>query len=111
MEDIQALKQIFTVPALAPVLAHLTIRTKVKIHEKWFKKWVSKPYIDKMGRNCSESMAVSLSKNEVSYELMEKVFLSYNTNPEEYDKWLKEKGVKLKKWRSNIQNHFLIKYS
>ena len=109
MEDLQALRRVFTVPALAPVLAHLTIKPKIKIREKWYKKWVSRPYIDKMGSNCTESMAVSLSKNKVSYEVMEKAFAT--CSPEEFDTWLKKKGVKQKKQRSKIQDHFLLKYS
>ena len=115
MEDIQAMRRVFTTTALTPILKNLTIKTKEEIWKKWYKKWnarrISQPYIANMGNYCSESLAVCLHNKGITYGQLQAAFVTHNS--EEYDKWMKGVGVRLKKWRNNIQNHFIetFKYS
>ena len=108
MEDIQALKQVFTTTVLTSILKNLTIKTKEEIWKKWYKKWyprcISQPYIDKMGNYCSQSLAMCLHNKGITYDQLQTAAVAYSS--EEYDKWMKGEGIRLKKWRDNIQNHF-----
>ena len=102
-------ESVFTTTALTPILKNLTIKTKEEIWKKWYKKWnarrISQPYIANMGNYCSESLAVCLHNKGITYGQLQAAFVTHNS--EEYDKWMKGVGVRLKKWRNNIQNHFI----
>ena len=100
MEDIQAMKQVFTTTALTPILKNLTIKTKEEIWKKWYKKW----YVRRMGNYCSQSLAMCLHNKGITYDQLQAASVAYSS--EEYDKWMKREGIRLKKWRDNIQNHF-----
>ena len=108
MEDIQALKQVFTTTSLTPILKKLTIKTKEEIWKKWYEKWyarlISQPYIAKMGKYCSQSLAMCLHNKGITYDQLRAACVAYNS--EECDMWMKGEGIKLKKWRNNIQDHF-----
>ena len=81
MEDIQAMKQIFTTTALMPILKNLTIKTKKEIWKKWSKKWkarlLSQPYIDEMGKYCCQSLAVCLHNKGITYDQLQAAFVAY----------------------------------
>ena len=105
MEDIQAMKQVFTTTTLTPILKNLTIKTKEEIWKKWYEKWYARhiSQLDEMGHYCSECLPMCLNK-EITYDQLKAAAVAYS--PEEYDKWMKGKGIWLKKCRDNIQNHF-----
>ena len=104
MQDIQALKQVFTTTPLTLILKNLTIKTKEEIWKEWYEKWSVQLYIVKMGEYCSQSLAVCLHNKGITYDQLKAACVAYNS--EECDRWMKEVGIRLKKWRDNIQDHF-----
>ena len=108
MEDVRAMKKVFTTATLTPILTNLTLRTKESIEKVWSEKRndrsISQQYIAKMGKRCSEKLAICLHEKSVTYDQLHEAFQAYSAM--EFDDWLKKSGVRLKKWRNNIQIHF-----
>ena len=109
MKDLQNLKRVFTTVTLSPILTNLTLRSKAEVWKKWYKKWrerlISQPYIIKMGSFCSVKMAVCLHDQGITYDQLCAAFALSNSE-EEFDQWMQSAGVRLKRWRDNIENHF-----
>lgn len=99
----------FTTSTLRPILTNLTLRSKGEVWDKWFKKWterlISQPYIAKMGNYCTVNMAVCLHDRGITYDQLREAFATSNSE-EEFDKWMQSAGVRRKKWRNNIEEHF-----
>ena len=109
MADVQNMRQIFTTTMLRLILTNLTVRTGQEIWKDSIKRWndhhVSQPYIAKMGKLCSTKLAISLHEKGITYNQLCAAFVM-SSSEQEFDKWLKDTGVRLKKWRDNIRNHF-----
>ena len=109
MKDLKNLKQVFTTTTLSPILANLTLRSKREVWEKWHKKWkerlISQPYIIRMGSFCSIKMAVCLHDRGITYDRLYATFVNSNSE-EEFDEWMQSAGIRLKRWRDNIENYF-----
>ena len=109
MKDLQNLKRVFTTTTLSPILTNLTLRSKAEVWEKWYKLWteclISQPYIAELGNFCSVKMAVCLHDQGITYDQLCAAFIISNSE-EEFDEWMQSAGVRLKKWRNNIINHF-----
>ena len=109
MKDLQNLKRVFTTVTLSPILTNLTLRSKAEVWKKWYKKWrewlISQPYIIKMGSFCSVKMAVCLHDRGITYDQLCAAFAFHNSE-EEFDEWMQSAGVRLKRWRDNIENYF-----
>ena len=108
MADVQNMKQIFMTAMLRPVLTNLTVRTKEEMWKNSSKRWsdrrISQPYIEKMGKLCSVKLALCLNRKEITYDQL--CAVSVISSSEEFDEWLEEAGIRRKKWRDNIRNHF-----
>ena len=108
MADVQNMKQIFTTTMLRPILTNLTVRTGEEMWKNSSKRWndrrISQAYIAKMGKLCSPKLAICLHEKGITYDQLCAAFLRFSSK--EFEKWLKENGVRLKKWRDNIRNHF-----
>ena len=108
MADVWNIKHIFMTTMLRPILTNLMVRTKEETWKNSSKRWsdrrISQPYIVKMGKMCSIRLALCLHEKGITYDQLCAVFVI--SSSEEFDKWLKEAGVRLKKWRDNIKNHF-----
>ena len=102
------MKQVFTT-TLSPVLTNLTLRSKGEVWEKWYKLWrerlISQPYIKKMGSFCSVKMAICLYDRGITYDQLCAAFVMSNSE-EEFDEWMQSAGIRLKRWRENIENYF-----
>ena len=109
MKDLQNLKRVFTTVTLSPILTNLTLRSNEEVWKKWYKKWrerlISQPYITKMRSFCSVKMAVCLHDWGITYDQLCAAFALSNSE-EEFDQWMQSAGVRLKRWRDNIENYF-----
>ena len=83
MEDVRAMKKVFTSVTFTPILANLTLQTKESIEEAWSEKRkdrsISQQYIAKMGKRCSEKLAICLHEKGVSYDRLHEAFQSCNS--------------------------------
>ena len=99
----------FTTTTLKPILTNLTIRSKGEVWNKWYKLWrvrlISQSYIAKMGHYCTVKMAVCLHDQGITYDQLCAAFVISNSE-EEFDEWMQSAGVRLKRWRNNIEEHF-----
>lgn len=109
MADVRNMKQIFMMTMLESILTKLTVRTGEEMWKNASKRWndrhISQPYIAKMGKLCSTKLAICLHEKGITYDQLCAASVM-SSSSEEFDQWLKETGVCLKKWRDNIRNHF-----
>ena len=98
MEDVRAMKKVFTTTTLKPILTNLTMRMKEAIEKNWIGKCndrlISQQYIAKMGKKCSEKLAFCLHEKGVTYNQLHEAFLTYSIK--HFDEWMKKVGVRLK---------------
>ena len=108
MQEVKHMKQIFTRTMLKPILTNLTVRGKDEIWMSSWNRWndrrISKPYIDRMGKMCSIKLALRLHEKGITYSDLRAAYNIFTS--EKFDKWLKDNGIWLKKWRENIKRHF-----
>ena len=109
LEDVKAMRQIFTTDTMNPVLSQLTIRNSRQITDQWQAKrneWVAaQQFVVHFGRDCSKTMAIRLKEWNITYDELKSFFSEYNTS-EAFDDQLRQRGIHRKAWRNKIWLHF-----
>ena len=109
MADVRAMKDVFTLSSLAPLLDKLTLRNKSEVHETWSCKnndrMISQQLIGRMGKDCTKKMAIRLHENGISYDHLRQGFQNHSSE-QDFDKWLHDAGIRLKNWRKRLYHHF-----
>ena len=109
LADLRAMKDMFTLSSLAPLLDKLTLRNISEVHKTWSSKnnnrMISQQLIRRMGMDCIKKMAIRLYESEISYDHLCQGFQNCFSE-QEFDKWLQDTGIRLKNWRNRLHHHF-----
>ena len=109
LEDVKAMRQIFTTDTMNPVLSQLTIRNGCQITDQWQAKWnewvAAQQFVVHFGRGCTKTMAIRLKEWNITYDELKSFFSEYNTS-EAFDDQLCQRGIHRKAWRNKIWLHF-----
>ena len=109
MADVRAMKDIFTLSSLAPLLNKLTLRNRSEVHETWSSKnndrMISQQLIGRMGKDCTKKMAIRLYENGINYDHLRQGFQNCSLE-QKFDKWLQDAVIRLKNWRNRLHHHF-----
>ena len=109
MEDVKAMKRVFTTETLKPILSQLTIHHSSKILARWQQKrkeWIgAQQFVVHFGKDCSKTMALRLNERNITYQGLESMFDSCDSH-ESFDDLLKQAGINRKAWRGKIWQYF-----
>jgi len=115
MEDVKAMKAVFSSNLMKTVLSQLTIRSHAQIVAYWqerIKEWLgAQQFVTHMGRDCTQTMAVRLNKWDLTYDRLRETFDKCKTDEASFHHHLLEAGVSRRAWQSKIWLHFSKKQS
>ena len=110
LEDVRAMKRIFSSDLLHPLLSNLTIQSKSNIVAYWqrlhHERIVSQQFIIHLWRAYTKMMAKRLNEHGITYEMLKSTFEDNCDDRQAFDSQLHEAGVKRKAWRDKIWDHF-----
>ena len=109
MDDVVAMKRLFTNTLLVSLLSSLTIWNVHKVMQEWNSKVQRNNRIQQLvigfKQDTSKSMAQRLKSLGLSYEYL-KVQYESTSSQDAFIKWLQSIGVKHKAWHKKICTHF-----
>jgi len=113
LEDVKAMKRIFTTtflkPFLSPLLTHLTIRNKAEIVAEWKIKYQNLATLKEyavLGQYCTLAMAKCLKRLNISYKTLQTAFEEHYNDRKAFNTHLYDKGITRKVWQGKIWDHF-----
>jgi len=114
MEDVKAMKAVFTSDLMRDVLHNLSIRSHARMVAYWQQKsreWLNaQQFVTHLGRDCTRTMAVRLNERGLLYDDLKRIF-DRSTDETSFHSHLVEAGVARKPWRSKLWLHFSKKQS
>ena len=111
LEDVRAMEKLFTSTPLVSMLSSLTIWNFQQLLQAWNDKINKNNRIQQIvigfKQDTTKRMAQRLEMLGLSHTYLREQYDSAKS-PEDFVKWLKSVGIKLKAWHEKICNHFKV---
>ena len=103
MEDVKAMKAVFSSDFMKDVLSNLSIRSHAQIVAYWQQKsreWLNaQQFVMHLGRDCTQTMALCLNERGLLYDDLKRIF-DRSTDEASFHSHLFDAGVARKPWQS-----------
>ena len=113
MEDVKAMRAVFTSDLMKDVLSKLSVQFHDQIIAYWHQKskeWLSaQQFVTHMGRDCTQTMAMHLNKWGITYDDLRDIFEKCKTDETVFHSHLLEAGAARRPWQNKLWQHFLKK--
>ena len=112
LEDVKAMRRVFSTNAMSPFLLQLTIRNNGQVIAHWQderNEWTAaQQFVVQFGRQFTNTiiMAIRLKESNICYGELKSIFHEYPTS-KAFDDHLRTRGVKRKTWRQKYGATFL----
>ena len=110
MEDVKAMKAVFTGDLMKDMLSQLSVQPHGQIVAYWqqkSKEWLStQQFMTHMGRDCMRTMAVHFNEWGITYDDLRDTFEKCKTDETVFHSHLLKAGVARRPWRNKLWQHF-----
>ena len=110
LEDVRAMKKIFSSNLLHPLLSNLIIRSKNDVVVYWqtlhHKRVTSQQFIIHLRSSCTKTMTKRLNEHNITFEMLKSTFEDNCDDRQAFNNQLQIARVKRKAWHDKIWNNF-----